>query len=96
MTDVVEHHPVQEVRAKLNVAILLFDGVEVLDFAGPYEVFARTRLIPGVASRRDDTSAPFVVFTVAKKRMNKDDDYDNNDNDNTNNNSSLSCCPLGH
>jgi transcriptional regulator GlxA family with amidase domain len=84
MTEVVEHHPVQQVRAKLNVAILLFDGVEVLDFAGPYEVFARTRLIPGVASRRDDTSAPFVVFTVAKRRMNDDD----------NNSSSLSPAPL--
>jgi hypothetical protein len=29
---------------KLNVGILLFDGVEVLDFAGPFEVFSRTRL----------------------------------------------------
>lgn len=89
MTEVVEDHPVQQVRAKLNVAILLFDGVEVLDFAGPYEVFARTRLIPGVASRRDDTSAPFVVFTVAKRRMNDNDDT-NNDTNTNNNNSSLS------
>jgi transcriptional regulator GlxA family with amidase domain len=31
---------------KLNVGILLFDDVEVLDFAGPFEVFSRTRLIP--------------------------------------------------
>jgi len=29
---------------KLNVGILLFDHVEVLDFAGPFEVFSRTRL----------------------------------------------------
>src|SRR2546429_329795 len=51
---------------KHNVGILLFDGVEVLDFAGPFEVFSRTRLVPGVESRRSDASAPFRVFTVAK------------------------------
>ena len=50
---------------KATVGILLFDGVEVLDFAGPYEVFSRTRLTPGVESRRSEESAPFRVFTVA-------------------------------
>lgn len=50
----------------LNVGILIFPDVEVLDFAGPYEVFSRTRLTPGVESRRNDDSAPFHVFTVAK------------------------------
>jgi len=49
-----------------NVGILIFDGVEVLDFAGPFEVFSRTRLVPGTASRRDDASAPFRAFTVAR------------------------------
>lgn len=49
----------------LNVGIVLFDDVEVLDFAGPYEVFSRTRLDPGVESRRSSDSAPFSVFTVA-------------------------------
>lgn len=53
---------------KWNVGILVFDGVEVLDFAGPFEVFARTRLVPGPQSRRSDDSAPFRVFTVAKSR----------------------------
>ena len=48
-----------------NVGILIFDDVEVLDFAGPFEVFSRTRLEPGVESRRSDDSAPFTVFTVA-------------------------------
>src|SRR5262245_20955656 len=52
---------------KLNTAILIFDEVEVLDFAGPFEVFSRTRLSPGVESRRSDKTAPFRVFTVAKK-----------------------------
>ncbi len=49
-----------------TVGILIFDDVEVLDFAGPFEVFSRTRLEPGSASRRSDETAPFRVFTVAK------------------------------
>ncbi len=49
----------------MTVGILLFDGVEVLDFAGPYEVFSRTRLSPGIDSRRTEESAPFRVFTIA-------------------------------
>ena len=51
---------------RLNTAIFISDGVEVLDFAGPFEVFSRTRLVPGVESRRSDASAPFNVFTVAR------------------------------
>lgn len=41
-----------------NVAILIFDEVEVLDFCGPYEVFS-------VAGRRSG-STPFNVYTVAE------------------------------
>src|SRR5687767_15445464 len=51
---------------KTNVGIFLFDDVEVLDFAGPFEVFSRARLAPGAESRRSDESAPFKVFTVAQ------------------------------
>ena len=51
---------------KQHVGILIFDDVEVLDFAGPFEVFSRTRLVPGADSRRSDDSAPFEVFTVAR------------------------------
>ncbi|WP_205598219.1 DJ-1/PfpI family protein [Caulobacter sp. 17J65-9] len=40
-----------------RVAVLMFDDVEVLDFAGPFEVF-------GVARGPDETFA-FEVFTVA-------------------------------
>jgi transcriptional regulator GlxA family with amidase domain len=54
---------------KLNTGIFIFDGVEVLDFAGPFEVFSRTRLVPGTESRRSDESAPFDVFTVAATRQ---------------------------
>lgn len=42
---------------KQNVAILLFDEVEVLDFAGPFEVFAVTDELRGYGT--------FNVFTVA-------------------------------
>jgi len=50
---------------KINVGILIFDEVEVLDFAGPFEVFSRTRLLKGAESRRSDESAPFNPFTVS-------------------------------
>jgi transcriptional regulator GlxA family with amidase domain len=49
-----------------TVGILIFDDVEVLDFAGPFEVFSRTRLQGGVESRRAEEGAPFEVFTVAR------------------------------
>lgn len=42
-----------------NVAILIFDEVEVLDFAGPFEVFAVTK--------GRDEERPFNVYTVAEK-----------------------------
>ncbi|MEM9216719.1 MAG: DJ-1/PfpI family protein [Cyanobacteria bacterium P01_F01_bin.150] len=56
------------VYSRQTVGILLFPNVEVLDFAGPYEVFSRTRLVAGIDSRRDQASAPFQVFTVAKTK----------------------------
>lgn len=49
----------------LNVAILIFDEVEVLDFCGPFEVFSVTRRL-GTASQ-DEINKPFAVFTVAQK-----------------------------
>ncbi len=42
-----------------RVAIFIFNEVEVLDFAGPFEVF-------GVAGLRTNTIPPFEVFTVAQ------------------------------
>ena len=44
---------------KMNVGILLFDEVEVLDFAGPYETFAVTI--------DNNNNKVFNVFTVAQK-----------------------------
>lgn len=43
-----------------NVAILIFDDVEVLDFCGPLEVF-------GVAGQRNEGERVFHVYTVAEK-----------------------------
>ncbi|MBY0432489.1 MAG: DJ-1/PfpI family protein [Cyclobacteriaceae bacterium] len=42
-----------------KIAIVLFDDVEVLDFAGPFEVFSITG--------RRKTGEPYEVFTVAEK-----------------------------
>jgi transcriptional regulator GlxA family with amidase domain len=53
---------------RMTVGVLIFDDVEVLDFAGPFEVFSRTRTIAGAESRRTDDSAPFETFTVARSR----------------------------
>jgi transcriptional regulator GlxA family with amidase domain len=49
-----------------NVGVLLFDGVALLDVAGPFDVLTRARLEPGVESRRAEDAALFDVFTVAK------------------------------
>jgi transcriptional regulator GlxA family with amidase domain len=43
-----------------NVAILIFDDVEVLDFCGPFEVFAVTG--------RHDAVKPFNVYIVAETK----------------------------
>lgn len=45
---------------KRNVAIFLFDDVEVLDFAGPFEVFAVTSEL--------NHYEPFNVYTVAAEK----------------------------
>jgi len=46
-----------EMREPINVAIVLWPGVELLDFAGPGEVFA--------AARHKNETAAFRVYTVA-------------------------------
>ena len=54
--------PLSEVclMATRNVAILMFDDVEVLDFAGPFEVFS-------VTSELSKGDRPFAVSTVAEQ-----------------------------
>jgi transcriptional regulator GlxA family with amidase domain len=46
-----------------RVGILIYPEVEVLDFCGPYEVFAVTRLDE---ARRREESSPFEVLLVAE------------------------------
>jgi transcriptional regulator GlxA family with amidase domain len=48
-----------------NVGILIFHEVEVLDFCGPFEVFATTSFPD--ADRQDLEAKPFNVFTIAEK-----------------------------
>lgn len=50
-------------RNPLMVGILIFDQVEVLDVAGPFEVFSATRL--NELHRFDDTS-PFRIVLIAE------------------------------
>jgi transcriptional regulator GlxA family with amidase domain len=47
-----------------RVGIVVFEDIEVLDFCGPFEVFAVTRL--NEEKRRDEPS-PFEVLLVAEK-----------------------------
>ena len=46
-----------------TVGILIFEGVEVLDFCGPFEVFATTALPAADGSRGD---RPFDVMAIAE------------------------------
>jgi transcriptional regulator GlxA family with amidase domain len=46
----------------MNIGILIFDDVEVLDFCGPFEVFSVAARIGSEASREP----PFTVFTLAE------------------------------
>ena len=49
-----------------RVAILAFDGMEVLDFAGPSEVFTTASRVQ--ARRHPDAPPPFAVCSVALRR----------------------------
>ncbi len=49
----------------LNVGIVIFDQVEVLDFCGPFEVFSVTTDL--VAQQRSSKKGPFNVFTIAEQ-----------------------------
>jgi len=50
--------------SRKRVGILVFRDVEVLDFAGPFEVFSVTRLDE---TRRRETPSPFEVSLVAEQ-----------------------------
>jgi len=52
-------HPGATSVTRRSVAIVLFDDVEVLDFAGPFEVFS-------VCGRRSQLD-PFEVYTVSER-----------------------------
>jgi putative intracellular protease/amidase len=62
------HQPTPHMKT-WNVGILIFDGVELLDFAGPYEVLAAARMptYQGFAGWRG-APPPFRVFTIARTK----------------------------
>jgi transcriptional regulator GlxA family with amidase domain len=49
----------------LNIGIYIYDGAEVLDFAGPFEVFSTATR---VSIRRPGLEPPFHVFTVGPSK----------------------------
>jgi transcriptional regulator GlxA family with amidase domain len=49
----------------ISVAIFVFPDVEVLDFAGPYEVFTTASRV--FRSKKTSGPDPFSVFTVARE-----------------------------
>jgi transcriptional regulator GlxA family with amidase domain len=51
-------------NGKVSVAFLISEGAQVIDFAGPWEVFQDT-LLPGRGTTTDEV-APFDLFTVAE------------------------------
>ena len=59
----IANSPAQPSVHKLNVGILMFDGVEVLDFAGPFEVFSTAR----PAGEHSDAAQLFTVVTIAEE-----------------------------
>ena len=56
-------HGLSNAQLPLTVGILVFDQVEVLDVAGPFEVFTVTRLNKEL---RKEESSPFRVLLVSE------------------------------
>lgn len=53
---------------KINIGILIFDQVEVLDFAGPYEVFSSVRLSKRKYSNLSSFESPFNLYTISQSK----------------------------
>ena len=51
-------------KGKIPVAFTISEGVTVIDFAGPWEVFQDV-MVPGRGSNHDD-QMPFQLYTVAE------------------------------
>ncbi len=59
-----EHTVAESSAARRTVGILIFEGVEVLDVCGPFEVFATTADVSSDGDRGDER--PFDVITIAQ------------------------------
>lgn len=51
-----------------SVGIFIFDNVEVLDFAGPYEVFTTASRVYKKLHMSSSVEMPFEVFTIGKTK----------------------------
>src|SRR4051812_44650921 len=56
----------EENNIPLNVAIIIFDAVDVLDFCGPYEVFSLAGRLMMDTNYQDSGPSATNVFTVAQ------------------------------
>lgn len=55
----------KKISSVKTVGILIFNDVEVLDVAGPFEVFSMTRL---EEDKRYETTSPFRVVLLSEKK----------------------------
>ena len=56
----------------IKLGIFVFNGVEILDFTGPFEVFSSTRVSSKVLNKSNineiyKTLSPFKIFTISEK-----------------------------
>ena len=51
---------------KINIGIFIFEHVELLDFAGPYEVFSSVRLSKKKYSNLSTLQSPFNIYTISQ------------------------------
>ncbi len=58
-------------KTQLNVAILIFDGVQIIDYTGPYAVFGAAQSIALGLEYRWDRNSTFLPATLARSYMPK-------------------------
>jgi putative intracellular protease/amidase len=54
-------------KSKLNVAILLFEGVQIIDYTGPYEVFGQARANVYTVAEKSEPLTTAMGMTVVPK-----------------------------
>jgi transcriptional regulator GlxA family with amidase domain len=57
--------PAQQTPKEVRVAFVISDNFDMIDFAGPWEVFQDVMLIPPGKTVHDDHAMPFTLYTVS-------------------------------